>query len=78
VAAIADARKGEKLVLLTDAEGATRDDFVRFAKVNGGQDLIIPAVVKVTEVPVLGSGKIDFVGVKKRVEGEMTAIEEVA
>lgn len=55
MAAIADARKGEKLVLLTDAEGATRDDFVRFAKVNGGQDLIIPAVVKVTEVPVLGS-----------------------
>ena len=71
VVAVADARKGERLVLLTDAEGAARDDFVRFAKANGGQDLMIPAVVKVGEVPVLGSGKIDFVGVKKQVESEI-------
>ncbi len=75
VVAVVDARKGERLVLLTDAEGATRDDFVRFAKANGGQDLMIPAVVRVGEVPVLGSGKIDFVGVEKRVESE---IEEMA
>lgn len=63
VAAIKDDRKGEKLILITEAEGATKAAFQQFAKTQGATELAIPAEVHVAKVPVLGSGKIDFVGV---------------
>lgn len=66
VAAVKDERKGERLILLTEATDATRSDFLTHAKANGVQDLMIPAEVRVvSKVPVLGSGKVDFVGVTK-------------
>ncbi|TPK24511.1 acyl-[ACP]--phospholipid O-acyltransferase [Mesorhizobium sp. B2-5-9] len=71
VATVPDPRKGEKLVLITEAEKATRAEFLAFAKANGAMDLMVPAEVRVvTHVPVLGSGKIDFVGVTRLVRGE--------
>jgi acyl-[acyl-carrier-protein]-phospholipid O-acyltransferase/long-chain-fatty-acid--[acyl-carrier-protein] ligase len=64
VAAVKDVRKGEKLILLTEAPEASRTGFLAYAKANGVQDLMIPAEVWfVSKVPVLGSGKVDFVGV---------------
>ena len=71
VATVPDARKGEKLILITEAPGATRADFLAFAKANGAMDLMVPAEVRtVAKVPVLGSGKLDFAGVTKMVRGE--------
>ncbi|TPL75752.1 acyl-[ACP]--phospholipid O-acyltransferase [Mesorhizobium sp. B2-3-15] len=71
VATVPDPRKGEKLVLVTEAEKATRAEFLAFAKANGAMDLMVPAEVRVVaHVPVLGSGKIDFVGVTRLVRGE--------
>lgn len=78
VAAIPDPKKGEKLIMLTDAKGATRRDFLDYAKANGAQDLMIPAEVRVTEVPILGSGKIDFVSVTKLVEKQNDAKKKAA
>ena len=68
VAALKDPRKGEKLVLLTDAPKATREAFLAFAKERGAQDLMIPSEVRIGDVPVLGSGKVDFVAVKRLIE----------
>jgi acyl-[acyl-carrier-protein]-phospholipid O-acyltransferase/long-chain-fatty-acid--[acyl-carrier-protein] ligase len=69
VAAAPDPRKGERLVLVTQQKGATRAEFQAFAKSKGAADLIIPAeVVVVDKVPVLGTGKIDMVGVAKLVQ----------
>ncbi|RWL41861.1 MAG: acyl-[ACP]--phospholipid O-acyltransferase [Mesorhizobium sp.] len=71
VATVPDARKGEKLILITEASGATRADFLAFAKANGAMDLMVPAEVRVVpKVPVLGSGKLDFAGVIRMVRGE--------
>ena len=71
VASVPDARKGEKLVLVTDAQDATRADFLAYAKARNAMDLMVPAEVRiVAKVPVLGSGKIDFVTVTKMVSGE--------
>ncbi|MER8504959.1 acyl-[ACP]--phospholipid O-acyltransferase [Mesorhizobium sp. M0204] len=70
VATMPDARKGEKLILITEAANATRTDFLMFAKANGGMDLMVPAEVRVVaKVPVLGSGKLDFAAVTKMVRG---------
>lgn len=68
VASIPDAKKGEKLILFTEAEGATRPDFMKFAKAKKAMDLMIPAEVRVGKVPLLGTGKVDFVGVKNLAE----------
>ncbi|MEM7290852.1 MAG: AMP-binding protein, partial [Pseudomonadota bacterium] len=68
VASVPDAKKGEKLIMLTEAGGATRKDFMTFAKSKGAMDLMVPAEVRIEQVPLLGTGKIDFVGVKKRIE----------
>jgi len=69
VATAPDARKGERLVLITQQKGATRSEFQAFAKSRGASDLMVPAEVVVMEkIPVLGTGKIDMVGVAKLVK----------
>jgi acyl-[acyl-carrier-protein]-phospholipid O-acyltransferase/long-chain-fatty-acid--[acyl-carrier-protein] ligase len=82
VATAPDLRKGERLVLLTQQKGATRGEFQQFAKSKGASDLMVPAEVVVMEkLPVLGTGKIDMVGVAALVKeraAAMTAPEAVA
>ena len=69
VATAPDPRKGERLVLVTQQKGATRSEFQAFAKSKGASDLMVPAeVVVLDKVPVLGTGKIDMVGVAKFVK----------
>ena len=64
VASLPDPKKGERLVLLTEQKDATRPEFQRFAKSKGAAELMLPAeVLVVPAIPVLGSGKLDFVGV---------------
>jgi acyl-[acyl-carrier-protein]-phospholipid O-acyltransferase/long-chain-fatty-acid--[acyl-carrier-protein] ligase len=73
VVAVPDPRKGERLVLVTQKAGAARAAFQSFAKSKGVADLMIPAELIVTkEMPLLGSGKLDFAGVKRLVEERMT------
>jgi acyl-[acyl-carrier-protein]-phospholipid O-acyltransferase/long-chain-fatty-acid--[acyl-carrier-protein] ligase len=68
VATVPDARKGEKLVLITQKPGAKRSDFQAFAKSRGAAELMIPTEIHVVDkVPVLGSGKLDYLGVTKLV-----------
>jgi acyl-[acyl-carrier-protein]-phospholipid O-acyltransferase/long-chain-fatty-acid--[acyl-carrier-protein] ligase len=81
VATAPDARKGERLVLVTQQKGATRSEFQAYAKSKGASDLMVPAeVVYLEKLPVLGTGKIDMVGVTKLVQerAAMTAEPMVA
>jgi acyl-[acyl-carrier-protein]-phospholipid O-acyltransferase / long-chain-fatty-acid--[acyl-carrier-protein] ligase len=72
VASVPDAKKGERLILVTNKKGATRMQFQAFAKSKGASELMMPAeIMIVDEIPVLGSGKLDFVGVAKLVEIQM-------
>jgi acyl-[acyl-carrier-protein]-phospholipid O-acyltransferase/long-chain-fatty-acid--[acyl-carrier-protein] ligase len=74
VATAPDPRKGERLVLLTQQKNATRSEFQTFAKSKGASDLMVPAEVVVMEkIPVLGTGKIDMVGVAKLVKDRAAA-----
>ena len=71
VAAVKDERKGERLILLTDSPDATRAAYVEAARERGAQDLMVPAEVRVVgEVPLLATGKIDFVAVNRLAAGE--------
>jgi acyl-[acyl-carrier-protein]-phospholipid O-acyltransferase/long-chain-fatty-acid--[acyl-carrier-protein] ligase len=60
---IPDARKGERIVLLTTQKDAERSAMQRQAKTVGASELAVPADIRVVgNVPLLGSGKTDYVG----------------
>jgi acyl-[acyl-carrier-protein]-phospholipid O-acyltransferase/long-chain-fatty-acid--[acyl-carrier-protein] ligase len=74
VVAVPDARKGERLILLTQQKGATRSDIQSFAKSKHASDLMIPAEVWVFDkLPVLGTGKVDVMALTKLVEERLAA-----
>ena len=74
VAAVPDARKGERLIMVTDRKGATRSDFMTYARSRHASELMLPAeVVVLDKLPMLGSGKIDNLAVSKFVREQAAA-----
>jgi acyl-[acyl-carrier-protein]-phospholipid O-acyltransferase / long-chain-fatty-acid--[acyl-carrier-protein] ligase len=66
--AVKDRNKGEQIVLATDAAGARRLDLVAWAQNHGVSELAVPRRILVVEaLPVLGTGKTDYVSVQKLV-----------
>ncbi len=62
VVSVPDARKGEKLVLMTTDPACTREAFAKYARQKGASDLSVPGEVLVVDrIPLLGSGKPDYV-----------------
>ncbi len=62
VVTVPDARKGERLVLITTERDATRDAMLKQAKVAGATELSAPThVIVVDKLPLLGTGKVDYV-----------------
>ncbi len=62
VIALPDQRKGERLALLTTDPSHTREAFLQFARRKGVTELSIPAdVLVIPKIPLLGSGKPDYV-----------------
>jgi acyl-[acyl-carrier-protein]-phospholipid O-acyltransferase/long-chain-fatty-acid--[acyl-carrier-protein] ligase len=74
VAALPDARKGERLVLVTDKKGATRADFQAFARGKHAAELMFPSeVIVLDKLPLLGSGKPDLLTLQKFVREQAAA-----
>jgi acyl-[acyl-carrier-protein]-phospholipid O-acyltransferase/long-chain-fatty-acid--[acyl-carrier-protein] ligase len=68
-----DARKGEQLVLVTDRFEAARDELSAYARRQGATELMVPKVLlPVEQVPLLGTGKTDYVGAKALAERLLT------
>ncbi|KJC60530.1 2-acyl-glycerophospho-ethanolamine acyltransferase [Bradyrhizobium sp. LTSPM299] len=60
---IPDARKGERIVLLTTQKDADRAAMQRQAKSVGASELAVPGDIRIVDkVPLLGTGKTDYVG----------------
>jgi acyl-[acyl-carrier-protein]-phospholipid O-acyltransferase/long-chain-fatty-acid--[acyl-carrier-protein] ligase len=75
---IPDARKGERIVLLTTQKDAERSAMQRQAKTAGASELAVPADIRVVgNVPLLGSGKTDYVGATKLAKELATPAEPV-
>jgi len=67
--ALPDPRKGERVVLVTDHRDATSAAFLAAARERGVAEVMVPrTVVVVDKLPVLGTGKTDYVAVKKLAE----------
>ncbi|NNL90101.1 MAG: AMP-binding protein [Marinicaulis sp.] len=68
-AILPDPRKGEQVVLVTDREDAPRGLLLAWAQSHGVAEISVPKkIVSVDEIPVLGTGKIDFLKVKTLAE----------
>jgi acyl-[acyl-carrier-protein]-phospholipid O-acyltransferase/long-chain-fatty-acid--[acyl-carrier-protein] ligase len=74
VLSMPDARKGEQLVLMTDRLGADRQSLAERAKAEGLPELWTPkTVLVVREIPLLASGKIDFMAASEMADGLRSA-----
>ncbi|WP_051651203.1 AMP-binding protein [Brevundimonas bacteroides] len=74
VVAVADSKKGEKLVLVTDRGDADVTRLAEWAREHGAPELAIPKkIVRVGELPVLGTGKTDYVAIQTLVEMDKAA-----
>ncbi|WP_292091175.1 AMP-binding protein [Brevundimonas sp.] len=74
VVSIPDSKKGERLVLITDKQTAEAARLSEWARDNGAPELAVPKrIMKVGVIPVLGTGKTDYVTLQKMVEQEQRA-----
>jgi acyl-[acyl-carrier-protein]-phospholipid O-acyltransferase/long-chain-fatty-acid--[acyl-carrier-protein] ligase len=74
VSAVPDPRKGERLIMVTDKHGATRSDFMAYARSKHAAELMFPAeVVVLDKLPLLGSGKVDQLAIDKFVREQAAA-----
>jgi acyl-[acyl-carrier-protein]-phospholipid O-acyltransferase / long-chain-fatty-acid--[acyl-carrier-protein] ligase len=68
VVAIPDARKGERLVLVTNESGAAPRALLARARERGIAEIMVPRdVVVVPKIPLLGTGKVDYPAVQRLV-----------
>ena len=64
-----DDRKGEQLVLVTEHKGAERDALSGFARQQGMAEIGVPrTIIEVDKMPLLGTGKLDYVGIRALAE----------
>lgn len=69
---IPDARKGEQIVLVTDSKEANRGDLHGWAHNHGVPELAVPRkIIHVDDVPLLGTGKTNYVAVQKIADAEI-------
>jgi acyl-[acyl-carrier-protein]-phospholipid O-acyltransferase/long-chain-fatty-acid--[acyl-carrier-protein] ligase len=72
VIALPDARKGERLIMVTTKDGATRAQVQAWMKERGATELMFPAeVVTIDAMPLLGSGKTDYVELDRLMRGKL-------
>jgi acyl-[acyl-carrier-protein]-phospholipid O-acyltransferase/long-chain-fatty-acid--[acyl-carrier-protein] ligase len=61
-------KKGEQIILFSEAIGADKTSFIKKIQEQGYSELLIPQhIVPDSKIPVLPSGKIDYVAIEKEV-----------
>ena len=72
VLAMPDARKGERLIMVTTRAGATRAEVQKWMKDYGATELMHPSeIITLEAMPLLGSGKTDYVELDRLVRGKL-------
>ena len=68
IVAIPDPKKGEQLILMTTNQNLKRTDISSYFKENQITELSVPKeIISVEKLPLLGTGKLDYIAVKEMV-----------
>jgi len=74
VIAMPDKKKGERLVLFTDRADADVAPLLAHAQSVGAPELAVPRrIIRIAEVPVLGTGKTDYVAIQRMADTDTRA-----
>ncbi|HYM17203.1 MAG TPA: AMP-binding protein [Micropepsaceae bacterium] len=72
---VPDGRKGEAIVLATTNTAASRAELVAWVHNHGVPELAVPKrILAVSDIPVLGTGKTDYVGVAAMVTEQLETV----
>lgn len=72
VVALPDPKKGERLILVTDKRDADPAPLLAYAQEAGAPEIAVPRkIIRVPEIPVLGTGKTDYVALQRIVDAEI-------
>jgi acyl-[acyl-carrier-protein]-phospholipid O-acyltransferase/long-chain-fatty-acid--[acyl-carrier-protein] ligase len=75
VVALADARKGERLMLVTSRAATDLQELLQAAQAQGIPEIMVPRVIhSVPHMPRLGSGKVDYAEVQRIAEAETSQV----
>lgn len=68
VVAVGDSKKGEAIVMFTNKKDAARQEISSYAREQGITELSVPKTIQIVDqIPVLGTGKVDYVTLQKMV-----------
>ncbi|HZZ68992.1 MAG TPA: AMP-binding protein [Phenylobacterium sp.] len=72
VISLPDPKKGERLILVTDRRDADASPLIAHAQSIGAPEIAVPRkIIRVPEIPVLGTGKTDYVALQRIVDAEL-------
>lgn len=72
VVAVPDDKKGERLVLVTEKNEPDRSELLSAGKKAGLGEIMIPRLIlKIKQLPLMGTGKIDYVGIAEYVRDKL-------
>ena len=78
-AILPDPRKGEQVILVTDKKDAERSLLLAWSQSHGVPEIAVPRkIIEVDDIPVLGTGKVDYLAVKTLAENGLIASSENA
>jgi len=65
-AIVPDPKRGEQIVLVTEAPEAKRRELLTWAQTHGVPEISVPKkIISIDALPVLGTGKLDYVSITK-------------
>jgi acyl-[acyl-carrier-protein]-phospholipid O-acyltransferase/long-chain-fatty-acid--[acyl-carrier-protein] ligase len=77
VVSVPDARKGERLLLVTSRKTANVSEILAQARVRGVSEIMVPRDLMIVDaLPLLGTGKLDYPAIQRLVESANTQQDE--
>lgn len=73
-AIVPDPKRGEQIVLVTEAQDVKRRELLTWAQTHGVPEISVPKkIISVESLPVLGTGKLDYVTITKLAKETLAA-----
>ena len=76
-AIVPDPKRGEQIILVSENPNPKRHELLAWAQSHGVPEIAVPKkIVSVSAIPVLGTGKLDYVGITRMAKEALGIVEE--